>query len=125
MSQPNRPQIAAVEVDPAGCSYNPDPEHHQDAIAGAVAAEMRKQLAKATAPQVRSLQSMSALNAQTRRVYADASEHNMLVPVVHARFVAPSSKLVLIDLLALRSRRLSLTSFQRCITYASFCRPHR
>lgn len=34
--------IAPVEVDAPGCSYNPDPEQHQDAVAEAVAAEVRK-----------------------------------------------------------------------------------
>jgi len=33
---------SAVAVDAAGCSYNPDRELHQDAVAEAVAAEMRK-----------------------------------------------------------------------------------
>jgi phage gp29-like protein len=52
-TEPKRPQIAAVEVDPAGCSYNPDHEHHQDAIAAAVAAEVQKQLDKELEPKVR------------------------------------------------------------------------
>lgn len=34
--------VPAVVVDPAGCSINPDKELHQDAVAEAVAAEMRK-----------------------------------------------------------------------------------
>lgn len=50
LSRPNRPQIAAVEVDPAGCSYNPDREHHQDAIAEAVAAEMQREIARELEP---------------------------------------------------------------------------
>lgn len=37
-------QIAAVEVDAPGCSYNPDRAQHQDAVAAAVAAEVRKGL---------------------------------------------------------------------------------
>lgn len=37
-----RPAIPAVEVDLPGCSYNPDQEQHQDAIALAVATEMQK-----------------------------------------------------------------------------------
>jgi len=49
----NRPEIAAVEVDPAGCSYNPDYEHHQDAVAEAVAAEVSKQIARDLEPAVR------------------------------------------------------------------------
>ena len=51
LAQPNRPHIAAVEVDQAGCSYNPDHEQHQDAVAAAVATEMQKQLDKAVEPQ--------------------------------------------------------------------------
>lgn len=51
-----RPFIAAVEVDRAGCSYNPEPEAHQDAVAEAVAVEMRKvvdaELAKKAPPKV-------------------------------------------------------------------------
>ncbi len=35
-----------VEIDPAGCSYNPDVELHQEAVAAAVAAENRKLLDK-------------------------------------------------------------------------------
>jgi hypothetical protein len=53
LGRPNRPQIPAVEVDKAGCSYNPDYEHHQDAIAEAVACEMQEQLSKELAPKVR------------------------------------------------------------------------
>ena len=34
--------VASVEVDAPGCSYNPDFEQHQDAVAAAVAAEVRK-----------------------------------------------------------------------------------
>ena len=34
--------IASVEVDAPGCSFNPDFEQHQDAVAAAVAAEVRK-----------------------------------------------------------------------------------
>ena len=37
-----------VEIDPAGCSYNPDVELHQEAVAAAVAAENRKLLDKAS-----------------------------------------------------------------------------
>ena len=35
--------IPAVEVDAAGCSYNPDAEQHQDAVGAAVAAELAKE----------------------------------------------------------------------------------
>ncbi|GAQ87400.1 nucleolar protein 53 [Klebsormidium nitens] len=47
-----RPQsiAPAVEVDLPGCSYNPDTEDHQDALAKAVADEMQKQYAKAVEP---------------------------------------------------------------------------
>lgn len=38
-----------MEIDPAGCSYNPDAELHQEAVAAAVAAENRKLLAKVRA----------------------------------------------------------------------------
>lgn len=40
----------AVEVDQPGCSYNPDAEQHQDAIAAAVAAEVRKTIASELMP---------------------------------------------------------------------------
>jgi hypothetical protein len=43
-SEARRPLVPAVEIDPSGCSYNPDPELHQEAVAAAVAAETRKQL---------------------------------------------------------------------------------
>lgn len=39
-----RPAVPAVEIDQAGCSYNPDVELHQEAVAVAVAAETRKLL---------------------------------------------------------------------------------
>ncbi|PSC76643.1 Nop53 (60S ribosomal biogenesis) [Micractinium conductrix] len=45
-----RPHIPAVEIDPAGCSYNPDVELHQEAVAVAVAAETRKLLDKELQP---------------------------------------------------------------------------
>lgn len=48
----NRPRIAAVEVDPAGCSYNPDYEQHQDAVAVAVAAENMKLIDRELEPKV-------------------------------------------------------------------------
>ena len=48
----NRPKIAAVEVDPAGCSYNPDPELHQDVVAEAVAHENLKLIERELAPKV-------------------------------------------------------------------------
>lgn len=38
--------IPAVEVDAAGCSYNPDAEQHQDAVGAAVAAELAKEAAR-------------------------------------------------------------------------------
>ena len=34
--------IKAVPIDPAGCSYNPDSELHEEAVAEAVASEMQK-----------------------------------------------------------------------------------
>ena len=37
-----KPATNAVEVDAAGCSYNPDVEHHQEALSQAVAKEMQK-----------------------------------------------------------------------------------
>lgn len=40
----------AVEIDRAGCSYNPDEEQHQDALADAVAALVGKQLRKELEP---------------------------------------------------------------------------
>lgn len=48
----HRPQIPAVEVDPAGCSYNPDHELHQDVVAQAVAAEYARQIDKELQPKV-------------------------------------------------------------------------
>lgn len=44
------PVVPAVEIDHPGCSYNPDYELHQDAIAVAVAAELRKQTDRELAP---------------------------------------------------------------------------
>lgn len=38
----HRDAVRAVEVDAPGCSFNPDPEEQQEAIAVAVAAEMKK-----------------------------------------------------------------------------------
>ena len=49
----NRPSIPAVEIDPAGCSYNPDRELHQDVIAQAVAAEYSKQIDRELQPKVK------------------------------------------------------------------------
>ncbi|MEW5305253.1 MAG: hypothetical protein WDW38_005704 [Sanguina aurantia] len=46
----NVSRIPAVEVDQGGCSYNPDKEQHQDALAVLVAAEMRKMLKKELEP---------------------------------------------------------------------------
>lgn len=43
-------KVKAVEVDLAGCSYNPDKEEHQDALAELVAAEMKRQLRRELAP---------------------------------------------------------------------------
>ena len=40
--QAPKPAAKAVEVDAAGCSYNPDIEHHQEALSQAVATEMQK-----------------------------------------------------------------------------------
>lgn len=45
-----RPKIKGVEVDMPGCSFNPEEEQHQDAIAEAVAAEMAKVYAKEHLP---------------------------------------------------------------------------
>jgi hypothetical protein len=47
---PAAPLIKAVEIDPAGCSFNPDREQHQDAVALLVASEMKKVLAQELAP---------------------------------------------------------------------------
>lgn len=43
-------QVEAVEIDAPGCSYNPDPEEHQEAVAQAVAAEVSKQYAEEMLP---------------------------------------------------------------------------
>ena len=43
-------RIRAVEVDMAGCSYNPEPEAHQDALAALVASEMKRVLQRELAP---------------------------------------------------------------------------
>lgn len=45
-----RPAIAAVEVDSAGCSYHPTYDDHQDALAVAVAHEVRKELREVLHP---------------------------------------------------------------------------
>lgn len=57
----NRPRIAAVEVDPAGCSYNPDYEQHQDAVAVAVAAENMKLIDRELQPKVCVLETWRSL----------------------------------------------------------------
>jgi nucleolar protein 53 len=44
------PPIPALEVDAPGCSFNPDPAQHQDALAVAVAAEVAAELAAVLAP---------------------------------------------------------------------------
>lgn len=49
----NRAQIPAVEIDPGGCSYNPDKELHQDVLAQAVADEYLKEIDKELRPKVR------------------------------------------------------------------------
>ncbi|KIZ05948.1 hypothetical protein MNEG_2008 [Monoraphidium neglectum] len=43
--------IPAVEVDAAGCSFNPEPEAHQEALAAVVAAVVKKEIRKELAPQ--------------------------------------------------------------------------
>ena len=43
-------RIPAVEVDAPGCSFNPDRELHQDAVADAVAKEMKKEYDRALRP---------------------------------------------------------------------------
>ncbi|GAX84697.1 hypothetical protein CEUSTIGMA_g12119.t1 [Chlamydomonas eustigma] len=43
-------KVKAVEVDMAGCSYNPDHEEHQDALAVLVASEMKRVLQRELAP---------------------------------------------------------------------------
>mmetsp|Transcript_6152 Transcript_6152/g.17651 ORF Transcript_6152/g.17651 Transcript_6152/m.17651 type:complete len:394 (-) Transcript_6152:215-1396(-) len=65
------PSPAAVEVDAAGCSYNPDAEQHQDAVAAAVAAEVQKALDQELRPQA---PPRFAANGDA----ADASELDML-----------------------------------------------
>lgn len=57
----NRPGIANVEVDPAGCSYNPEYEQHQNALALAVANEVDQHIARALEPVVRSHSGMHAI----------------------------------------------------------------
>ncbi len=47
--------IKAVEVDIPGCSFNPDLEQHQDAVAEAVAAEMSKVYAREHLPVVKKI----------------------------------------------------------------------
>jgi nucleolar protein 53 len=44
-----------VEVDIPGCSFNPDLEQHQDAVAEAVAAEMTKIYAREHMPKSKKL----------------------------------------------------------------------
>ncbi|KXZ53755.1 hypothetical protein GPECTOR_6g672 [Gonium pectorale] len=43
-------RIKAVAVDMPGCSFNPEPEQHQDALAVLVASEMRKELKRELLP---------------------------------------------------------------------------
>lgn len=45
-----KPASKAVEVDAAGCSYNPEVEHHQEALSQAVATEMQKLYKRETQP---------------------------------------------------------------------------
>lgn len=47
--------IKAVEVDIPGCSFNPDLEQHQDAVAEAVAAEMTKVYAREHMPKAKKI----------------------------------------------------------------------
>jgi hypothetical protein len=47
--------IAAVEIDMPGCSFNPEYEAHQDALAVAVAREYKQQLKEELAPKAPSL----------------------------------------------------------------------
>ncbi|KAG1655624.1 hypothetical protein FOA52_008838 [Chlamydomonas sp. UWO 241] len=43
-------RVGAVEVSLAGCSYNPEPEAHQDALAALVSSELKRQLRRELAP---------------------------------------------------------------------------
>lgn len=49
-AEPGTKKPPALMVDMAGCSFNPDREQHQDALAALVAAEMKKILAKELRP---------------------------------------------------------------------------
>uniref|UniRef100_A0A7R9VJW7 Ribosome biogenesis protein NOP53 n=1 Tax=Chlamydomonas euryale TaxID=1486919 RepID=A0A7R9VJW7_9CHLO len=48
--KPNPLKVKAVEIDAAGCSYNPEPEAHQESLAALVAAEMKRQLRQELLP---------------------------------------------------------------------------
>ena len=60
VDEPNRPQMAAVEVDAAGCSYNPEFSEHQEALAVAVAHETQKLLDRELEPKVPFVQACSS-----------------------------------------------------------------
>jgi len=71
--------IPAVEVDAAGCSYNPDAEQHQDAVGVAVAAELAKEarrlaLAKAAPPRLVDAIEGGGGRDELSRLLADTAE---------------------------------------------------
>lgn len=71
--------IPAVEVDAAGCSYNPDAEQHQDAVGVAVAAELAKEakrlaLSKAAPPKLVVALEGGGGRDELRRLLADTAE---------------------------------------------------
>lgn len=76
--QPRVAPIPAVEVDAAGCSYNPDSEQHQDAVGAAVAAELAKDarrlaLSKAAPPRLVDSSGVGGRN-ELSRLLADTAE---------------------------------------------------
>jgi nucleolar protein 53 len=71
--------IPAVEVDAAGCSYNPDAEQHQDAVGVAVAAELAKDarrlaISKAAPPRLVDMVEGGGGRDELSRLLADTAE---------------------------------------------------
>ncbi|EFJ47243.1 hypothetical protein VOLCADRAFT_121000 [Volvox carteri f. nagariensis] len=79
-SSPPPPRVAAVAVDIPGCSFNPDGEQHQDALAVLVASEMRKQLRRELLP-----------SAPPEEVEADGGEGRPLTELEALQVEAASS----------------------------------
>ncbi|VAH14188.1 unnamed protein product [Triticum turgidum subsp. durum] len=66
--------IPAVEVEPQGCSFNPPHEAHQDALALAVAVEMRKIYTKELGPTPVPLTVLGQAVAEEDKFFLDAAD---------------------------------------------------